>query len=181
MKLPGWHPRFVAEPTAHGGRNCIDEVSSEVKGSTSHLYAQELASLPLQPVPSASRVSTSGGKPGFPRPRLHGDDIEPFYHLSFCNELLFHPRLLHNCPKGNIVIKAELRELEWKQEFNGYFAHMPRNGPCIHNSRRGPFLVQGLFTGCSPRGGEHHFIDEFKVSTRILNSFPVFSVGLWPC
>lgn len=53
--------------------------------------------------------------------------------------------------------------MEWQPEFNGYFAHMPRTGPSIHNARRGPFLVHDAFTSCSPRGADHHFIDEFKV------------------
>jgi len=165
LELPRWHPRFLAEPTIEGGRNCVDENSSEMKGPRSHLYAQELAPLPLQLVPSAPRVPpphVAGAKPGVSRGRLHGNDIEPFYHISFCNELLFHPRLLHNCPRGNIVIKVELRELEWKQDINGYFAHLPANGPYIHNSRRGPFLVESAFTSCSPKRGDHHFIDEFK-------------------
>jgi hypothetical protein len=82
--------------------------------------------------------------------------------MSFCNELLFHPRLLHHCPKGNIVIKVELREMEWQQDFNAYFAHLPRAGPRIHNFRRGPFLVQSAFTSCST-GDDHQFVDEFKV------------------
>lgn len=103
-RLPNWHSRFIAEPAADGGRNRTDELN--VKGSKGHKYAQELAPLPLQHSPSAVRVPVSSGKAGVSRGRLHGDDIEPFYHLSFCNELLFHPRLLHNCPKGNIVIKV---------------------------------------------------------------------------
>lgn len=160
LKLQPWHPAFLAEPTVRGGRNCVDE---DPQGSPqSHLYAQELAPLPLQLAPSAPRVPP-GIKPGG---RLHGDDIEPFYHTTFCNEVLFHPRLLHNCPKGNIVIKVELREMEWQQEINGYFAHLPRVGPSIHNSRRGPFLVQSAFTSCS-RGDDHHFIDEFKLKLPI--------------
>jgi hypothetical protein len=159
LTLPDWHPLFVAEPTLHGGRNLVEHggVSQKLNPSRSHLYAQELAPIPLQASPSAPQT----GKPALSRGRLHGHDIEPFYHTSFCNEMLFHPRLLHNCPKGNIAIKVELRELEWKQDFNGYFAHLPRNGPHLHNNRRGPFLVQSAFTSCS-RGGSHHFIDEFK-------------------
>lgn len=157
-----WHSSVITEPASNGGRNRPDQIPVSGSGSRSHLYAQELASVPLQLTPTASRVQSSSGKPGMPRGRLHGDDIEPFYHMSFCNELLFHPRVLHNSPKGNIVIKVEVRELEWKHDFNGYFAHLPKSGPSIHNGRRGPFLVQSAFTSCSPRGGDHHFIDEFK-------------------
>jgi hypothetical protein len=159
LTVPGWHAGYVAEATLYGGRNKVDEDSSP---SRAHLYAQELAPLPLQLTPSA-RMSAQTPRAGFHRGRLQGDDIEPFYNVSFCNELLFHPRLLHNCPKGNITIKVELREIEWRQSLNGYVAHLPRSGPNLHNPRRGPFLVQSAFTGCSPRAGDHQFIDEFKL------------------
>lgn len=158
LRLPEWHPDFVSEPSVHGGRNCVHDDRGR-NSSRSHHYAQELAPVPLQLAPSTARVPSSTLKPGG---RLHGDDIEPFYHMSFCNELLCHPRLLHHCPKGNIVIKVELREMEWQQEFNAYFAHVPRSGPCIHNNRRGPFLVQSAYTSCSI-GEDHHFVDELKV------------------
>jgi len=159
--LPEWHSQFVAEPSFNGGRISVDPATGPDTGSScSQLYAQELAPLPLQLTPTARGVTAS--QPGMPRGRLQGHEIEPFYHTTFCNEMLFHPRLLHNCPKGNIVIKAELREIEWNQELCAYFAHLPSFGPSIHNNRRGPFLVQDIFTSCSPRGSDPHFMDEFK-------------------
>jgi hypothetical protein len=165
MVLPDWHPRFLSEPTARGGRN-LSSNTSTIKnapgpGSNSSLYAQELAPLPLQLTPSL-RHSTPAPT-GLPRGRLQADDVEPYFHTSFCNELICHPRLLHSCPRGDIVIRVGLRELEWKQDFNAYFAHLPRCGPSVHNPRRGPFLVQNAFTSCSPRSVDTHFIDEFKV------------------
>jgi hypothetical protein len=166
--VPQWHDSFVAEPTVHGGRNSQGQQngkSTEPKKSYSQLYAQELAPLPLQLTPSTrpSVSSSSGLKAQRGRPPVNGEDIEPTYHTSFCNELLCHPRLLHNCPKGNIVVKVEMREMEWKQEYNAYFAHLPESGPSVHNPRRGPFLVQGAFTSCSSRCIDPHFLDEFKV------------------
>jgi hypothetical protein len=165
MVLPDWHPQFVSEPAAQGGRNMSSNTSTIKSaagpGSNSSLYAQELAPLPLQLTPS-SRVSPPV-PPGLSRDRLHADDVEPYFHTSFCNELICHPRLLHSCPRGDIVVRVGLRELEWKQDFNAYFAHLPRGGPSVHNPRRGPFLVQNAFTSCSPRSVDTHFIDEFKV------------------
>ena len=160
MALPDWHSGFVAEPAARGGRNLVGKSSSPIDPATnSSLYAQELAPLPLQLTPSTRPTAPAS----LPRGRLHTDDIEPYFHTTFCNELLCNPRLLHNCPRGDIVVRVGLRELEWKQDFNAYFAHLPRCGPSVHNPRRGPFLVQNAFTSCSPRGVDPHFIDEFKV------------------
>lgn len=161
MLLPDWHPGFVSEPATHGGRNLAGEaLTAKEQVSTSSLYAQELAPLPLQLTPSA-RVSPAI-QPGT-RGRLPADDVEPYFHTSFCNELLCHPRLLHNCPKGDIVVRVGLRELEWSVDLNAYVAHLPSCGPSVHNRRRGPFLVQNAFTSCSPRCVDANFIDEFKI------------------
>lgn len=171
--LPDWHPKFIAEPTVNGGRNRPDfagDVSMDRYGS-SKLYAQELAPLPLLLTPSSSL--TNGAQSARGRGRPSHDDIEPFYHTSFCNELLCQPRILHNCPRGKISIKFELREVEWNNALNAYFAHVPGQniGPTIHNPRRGPFLVQSAFTCCTPRRSDHQFIDEFKMKLPLdLNS-----------
>jgi len=159
-ELPRWCPAYKAEPTIGGGRaNMSTDLSNQ---SESPRYAQELAPRSLQ-ASKLARISTPV-QPGAHRGRLHGgNDIEPFFYTSFCNEMLLHPRLLHNCPKGNVVVKAELREIEWNDSHAGYFAHLPRSGPAMHNNRRGPFLVQSLFTSCSPRGSNKHFMDEFKM------------------
>ena len=173
--VPPWQHAFIAEPTENGGRTVpplsgTDGGKLEVLGSddcaSSHLSAQELAPLPLQLAPSSRPPMPS---PGGLKPQRSArglftfEDSEPFYHTSFCNELLCHPRLLHNCPKGNIVVKIEMREMEWRSEYNAYFAYKPKSGPRIHNPRRGPFLVQGVFTSCSSRCLDQHFLDEFKM------------------
>jgi hypothetical protein len=173
--VPEWHPHFIAEPAVNGGRNSVDpfggsSTASKIEESDknpprSQLYAQELAPVPLSPVPSAPMNRPQPGTGASPRTRapLNRADIEPYCHMSFCNELLCHPRLLQNCPKGNIVLKVELREMEWKQEHNAFIAHLPRHGPSIHNTRRGPFLIHGTYTSCAVRSSNPHFLDEVKV------------------
>ena len=164
-KLPDWCPNYVAEPTSRGGRAPVS--ADSVNQHESPRYAQELAPRSLQPSRLARMAAPS--PPSATRSRFEGgQDIEPFYFTSFCNEMLLHPRLLHNCPRGNIVVKAELRELEWNGSVSAYFAHLPEIGPALHNNRRGPFLVQSLFTSCSPRGSNKHFMDEFKLKLPLL-------------
>lgn len=165
LVLSDWHSSFIAEPTDNGGRNrseFADESTDDRYGS-SRLYAQELAPLPLLLSPS-SRLS-NGSQSGMSRSRLNQEDIEPFYSTTFCNELLCQPRILHHSPRGKISIKVELREMEWNEAANAYFAHVPGSkiGPSIHNPRRGPFLVRSAFTSCTPRRSDHQFIDEFKM------------------
>ena len=165
LKLPDWHPNFVAEPTINGGRVLADPVQSVKPNrvNDSKHYAQELAPLPLMLAPTDRLTEIS--QPGMPHNDPQQDDIEPFYHTSFCNELLCHPRILHNCPRGSVAIKVELRDVQWNENLNAYFAHLPGSavGPSIHNTRRGPFLVQSTFTSCTPRRSEHQFMDEFKL------------------
>jgi hypothetical protein len=162
--VPDWRPKYVAEPAWRGGRNCHDlgGKDDEIKCSTSDQYAQELAPLPLMLSPS---LRMAGTQHVGPRGRASQDDIEPFYHASFCNELLCHPRILHNGPKGRLSLRVELREVEWNESHNTYFAHVPGPdiGPTIHNPRRGPFLVYSAFTSCTPRRTDHQFIDEYKM------------------
>jgi hypothetical protein len=164
-----WHKDFVAEPTTDGGRNRCDVLEHDQncdKGTKSEapLYAQELAPLRLHASPLVRSSTASALKSQ--RGRGHhvsGDDIEPYFHTTFCNDLLCHPKLLHNCPKGNIVVKVELREVEWIPEYETYVAHLPNGGPAVYNSRRGPSLVQGLYSSCSARGTDPFFLDEFKL------------------
>ena len=164
-RLPEWQPKFVAEPAQNGGRNKNDDKdSSQLQSSSSSpFYAQELAPVPLQITPPSGL--SNAAKPGVNRGRLQTNDIEPYYHTSFCNELLCHPRILHNCIKKIVATKVELRELEWNESFKAYLAHVPESGTAIHNPRRGPFLVPQAFTTCSfrNRSGEHHFLDDFKI------------------
>lgn len=169
--VPEWRKTFISEATANGGRNTPSRVkSSPTDTCSSPLYAQELSSLPLHPKPSKLPLSgVSKSKRG--RAASSGHDVEPSYHTSFCNQLLCQPKVLYNCPKGNIVVKVELRELEWKDEFGAYFAHLPQSGSAIHNPRRGPFLVSGAFTSCSSRCENPKFLDEFKVKLPLLLAY----------
>jgi hypothetical protein len=164
LTTPQWHSSFVSEPAAAGGRNDDQVDFSGVSLSRSRVYAQELAPVPLQ-LNSSMRLQATASiqLSGVPRHRLHGNDAEPVAYSTFCNELLFHPRLVHNCSEKNIVVKAELREMHWSNELMAFVANVPRHGPSIHNTRRGPFLVQSVFTSCSVGVGDHHFLDEFKI------------------
>ena len=166
--VPEWRSQYKAEPTINGGRCTTPNISRPEK-SYSTLNAQELAPVPL--------LTTPLGRPGGPhtsvsksRTRGHssGEDIEPYFHTSFCNELLCYPRLLRNCQKGNIVVKVEMRDIEWNSEYGVFLAHMPAVGPVVHNLRRGPFLVQGAYTSCSARRPDPHFLDEFKLKLPLL-------------
>jgi hypothetical protein len=166
LKLPPWHPLYVAEPVFNGGRTLNQGVSADPDAcalDTSSLYAQELAPLPLLLAPAS--ILSTGPQAGMANVRASYEDIEPYYHTTFCNELICHPRILHNCEQGHYSVKVELREIEWNETVNAYLAHVPRPGviPCIHNPRRGPFLVQSAFTSCTSKTGDHHFIDEFKI------------------
>lgn len=148
-------PKLVTEPTVDGGRDRVEGHDSLITKSNS--YAQELAPIPLNMSPE---ISLSGP---VRRGRPSGQDVEPFFHTVFCNELIFQPRILHHCERHIVVLGVEIREMEWKDNF-GYIAHLPQSGSSIHNQRRGPFLVSDLFTTCATRKKptEHHFIDEFK-------------------
>jgi hypothetical protein len=166
LKLPPWHPLYIAEPVQNGGR--ISDENAPDTGNTniaefSKLYAQELAPLPLMLAPAS--ILSTGTQGGITPVRTSFDDIEPIYHTTFCNELICHPRILHNCENGYYSIKVELREVEWNESLNAFLAHVPRPGtnPCIHNSRRGPFLVPSAFTSCNSGVEDNHFIDEFKI------------------
>jgi len=163
---PAWHKGFIAEPTVDGGRNRSYHIDREHKEGVklpSPLYAQELAPLRLHASPLVRSIPSLSLKSQ--RGRSHhvsGDDIEPYFHTSFCNEMLCYPRLLHNCPGGNIVMKVELREIEWVPEYGTLIAHLPTTGPAIHNSRRGPHIVQASYTSCSIGAVDPFFFDEFK-------------------
>lgn len=161
-----WRSNYVAEPTRYGGR-CVYAVEPshvQIGKASSSLYAQELAPLPLH---TASLTRPIGSPSPVPRSRARGnasgEDIEPYFHTTFCNELVCHPRLLHHSPKGNIIVKVEVREIEWNTEYSAFLAYLPSCGPMVHNPRRGPFLVQKAYTSCSARCIDPHFLDEFKI------------------
>lgn len=164
--VPEWRSDYVAESVQFGGR-CVHEEEqskSQIGQCSSSLYALELAPLPLH---TASLTRPSGSPSPVLRSRARGissgEDIEPYFHTTFCNELVCNPRLLHNSPKGNIVVRVEIREMEWNTEFGVFLAHTPASGPMVHNPRRGPFLVQYAYTSSSARCIDPHFLDEFKV------------------
>jgi hypothetical protein len=165
LDLPPWHRNYIAEPATNGGRSVTEPMTPEVNEESCmelDLYAQELAPLPLLLGPP--RISQAPHA-GITQRRSNHEDIEPTYFTTFCNELLCHPRLLHNCQRGRISIKVEVRSMEWNESFNSYVAHLPSKevGPSIHNLRRGPFLVHSTFTSCTPSRSDHQFIDEFKI------------------
>lgn len=159
-----WHPNYIGEPTVGGGRNDHGiEMCDPNQWKTPDnpmLYVQELAPWPLLLTPTR-RISHGG----IARGRPEQDDMEPFFYTSFCNELLCHPRILHNFPKGRLTVKLEVREIVWKESLNAYCAHAVDDtlGPSIHNPRRGPSLVNGVYTTCNPNRTHHHFIDDFKL------------------
>ena len=159
-KVASWRSQYEAEPTINGGR-CTKPNSSERSYST--LNAQELAPVPLLASPH-SQISPKSRARG----HSNGDDVEPFFHTTFCNELLCYPRVLRNCQKGNIVVKVEMREIEWKSEHGVFLAHIPSFGPAVHNLRRGPFLVQEAYTSCSARRSDPRFLDEFKLKLPLM-------------
>ena len=171
--VPEWHRDFVAEPTFGGGRfkeEALQGIERDVstKSSTSPLYAQELAPVRLRPAPM-SRSSTTSLKTQRGRGNhISGEDVEPYFHTTFCNELLCYPRLLHNCPKGNILIKVEMREVEWVSKYDSFVAYLPKGGPAVHNPRRGPYLVQEAYSSCSARCLDPHFLDEFKLKLPLI-------------
>ena len=181
--VPPWQPDFVTEPTKYGGRNIAqpampgDPLASPGKksgkgaqrkrapgGSTPmQLYSQELAPIPLSFTPPSSR-SASNKLPGTPTSSTnHGDDAEMLFYTSFCNELICQPRLLHNCVKRNIVVKVELRRLQWSETVNSYVALPSGDGPSIHNSRRGSYLVNEGYTSCAYHTLNPAFMDDFKI------------------
>jgi hypothetical protein len=177
----------TTEPTALLGRNVVPvyyktsmlpEVSNPITQKEnqsktgdlkkSHLYAQEMAAIPLHISPFSGGSVMNPSKSIRGRYDLQYSDSDPCFHTSFCNELLCNPRLVHNCPKGNIVTKVELREVEWNEELNSYIARPSKHGPRIHNQRRGPPFVSEAFTPCSVSSTSVSFLSEFKVKLPLL-------------
>lgn len=177
-----WGAKYVSEPSSLLGRNIVpmktkhnmilsglaivdqpDNPASAEALRKSPLYAQELAAIPLQVSPSVGRSMMNPQRMSRGRYGMQSSDSEPYFHTTFCNELLCTPRLVHNCPTGNIVTKIELREVQWNEELNSYVATLPKSGPCIHNHRRGPVFVSEAFTSCSFSSTTVSFLSEFKL------------------
>ena len=196
-----WGVKHASEPTALSGRNVVaiknrrstssvENVDGKSKtperptGDSpevpvtreglrkSALYAQELAAVPLQVSPSIGKSIRTSLKANRGRFGMQSSDSEPYFHTTFCNELLCNPRLVHNCPKGNIVTKVELREVEWNEELDSYVARLPKDGPYLHNQRRGPVFVNEAFTSCSISTTTVSLLSEFKVKLPLLLSDP---------
>lgn len=166
VRLPPWRQNYVSEPTRNGGRAKAGLVSIEGNDSGSRLYAQELTSWPIQMSPPSIIQNSSQSGISSVRGHKENDDIEPTFHTSFCNEILCHPRILHNAPNSRLVLGIELREVEWNESLNVYCAHkvsekFPDTG--IHNHHRGPSLVRSAFTSCTPERKTHQFIEDFKI------------------
>lgn len=139
---PRW-TQYHVEPAPFGGRT-ISGVKAE--------YAKELASLPLErSVPETSR--------GRSKPNQKNKYDGLLFHTRFLNELICLPKSLDNCEKRNIILKIELREIQWNEKLNTLVAIPVK--PSIFNPRRGPFLVQEVFTSCA--AGAPRFLDEAKI------------------
>jgi hypothetical protein len=146
----------------------VPDTAGGLRKST--LYAQELAAIPLQVSPSVGQSITSPMRTNRGRFGMQSSGSEPYFHTSFCNELLCNPRLVHNCPKGNIVTKVELREVEWNEALNSHIARRPKGGPYLHNQRRGAPFVHESFTSCSLSSTSVTFLSEFKAKLPLLLS-----------
>lgn len=163
-----WHKQYVVEHAQFGGRiisgtkpqasdsdQKADEPPKGANESSAAGYAQELAALPLEnsgvEIKSSSRRSRSSSSNKFDCMLLH---------TSLRNELVCHPRILTRCSKKNVVIKVEMRELQWNDNLKVYAA-IPTK-PSIHNPRRGPWLVSNAFTSCALKSVNPQFLDEFK-------------------
>jgi hypothetical protein len=160
--LPPWQNEFEVEPAVFGGRNVtearVEEGQVHENSAPKYLYAQEIAALPLER--SIAESSSSGRSKSSNRCKYDGKLL----HTSLCNELVCQPKMLQNCTKKNIVIKVELRELLWNDAMNTDVV-IPVS-PSIHNTRRGPWLVQEAFSSCAM--GTPQFLDEFKIKLPLI-------------
>lgn len=161
--LPPWRSHYKVEPAVFGGRIVKESIGEEEQLNNEitpakYLYAQEIAALPLE---QSDSESMSGGR-GKSSNRCKFDG--KFFHTSLCNELVCQPKILKYCLKKNITIKIELRELIWNDALNADIA-LPIS-PSIHNTRRGPWLVQEAFSSCAM--GIPEFLDEFKIKLPLI-------------
>jgi len=142
-----WHSDIVSEPTVNGGRLCP-------KLDNSSLYAQEVASVPLYIAQ--------------PNPRLTKHlKLRPGFHTTICNELFLYPLNIESCSKRNVTVKLEVARLVMRDDLRCLVA-IPVS-PCIHNSRRGPYLVKEAFTACAYHKIDPQFMDELKVKLPLSN------------
>ena len=168
-----WSEEFINIPTLNGGRtsqayfsNTKGNVNYSVKSTMSNTidsddhdgpYVQELAPLPLSFCPRQDNNQTQRKKT-----KATSSDIEPFYHTAIYNEFICHPYRLHNCLKRNVVIQIRVVKFVYNDELRTHLA-IPFSTPMIHNSRRGPHLVDEAYTSCLYHTIDPHFLDEFKI------------------
>eukprot|EP00984_Skeletonema_dohrnii_P030698 scaffold22391_cov141-Skeletonema_dohrnii-CCMP3373.AAC.2 len=158
--LPPWRPHYKIEPAVFGGRTVTPPVVDDdvqEKKTPRNSFAQELAALPLE-----NSVAEGYGSMSSNAGRYDGLQI----HTSLCNELICQPKMLQGCTNDSIVIKVELRKLEWCNALNSEVA-VPV-APSIHNTRRGAWLVQEVFTSCAMDATDPRFLDEFKVKLPLI-------------
>lgn len=147
--LPPWRSHYEVEPANNGGRN---------EGTSKSLYAQEIASLPLER--SVPESSSRGRSKSTNRNKYDGTLL----HTNFCNELVCQPRILQKCSKKNISIKVELREIRFNEDLGTEIVIPVASS--IHNTRRGPWLVQEAFSSCAM--GTPEFLDDFKIKLPLI-------------
>ena len=137
-----WHDDFIAEPTTNGGRSDVD-----IPDPSS--YAQEVASITLLPIAQ-------------PDPRKPKQlKMRSSFYTTICNELILRPTNLQNCSKRNITVKVEIVRLLFREDVGALVAIPVRS--CIHNSRRGPYLVKEAYTACAYHKTDPYFLDEMKI------------------
>lgn len=179
--IPPWRQHFVVEPASFGGRNSALKSNNVIVQATltnksgggvtgaviedraAGTYAQEVATLPLE---NSTAESGSSRKNRSSSKKYDG----MLLHTSFCNEVVVQPKMLKKCPKKNVVVKVELRELQWSESLNVDVA-VPLK-PSIHNTRRGPWLVQDAFTSCALATAEPQWLDEFKIKLPLILGEP---------
>ena len=161
-KLPPWKSQYEVEPAPSGGRNASEPImkgKTQGKGTPKSLYAQEIAAIPLErSIPESS--SRSSSRKSTNRSKYDG----MLLHTNFCNELVCQPKMIHKCPKENTLIKVELRELQWDDTLKTEVA-LPV-AASIHNTRRGPWLVQEAYTSCAM--GAPYYLDDFKIKLPLI-------------
>ena len=176
---PSWHTDFVGEPTVNGGRNPFGTdkhlESRKNKSNNPAYYVQEVAPLPLsitQPATRSTRIPGGTANAANDLASSRGSDAELYFYTSLCNEFICQPRILHQlgCVKRNVTIKIEVRRLKFCERLHSFIATLPRSGPSLHNTRRGSFLVNELFTACAYHCLDPHFLDEFKIKLPFMYS-----------
>lgn len=84
---------------------------------------------------------------------------EPLFHTTFVNELICRPITFQNSREVATFLKIEVVKIKWNNEFSRYVVLKPSES-LIHNPRRGPLMVEELFTTCFEGS---RLTDEFKI------------------